>query len=1102
MSGTTRHPVSFGQQRLWFLDQLSPGEPTFNMPYAIRLEGPLDGAALQHALDGLAERHGALRTRLVAFDGVPEQVVADTGAMPIEHVDLSDEPDEARRAREAGELTLQFAVRPFDLAAGPLARALLIRLAPEEHTFVFVMHHAIGDGRTLEILFDELARLYQGETPPDTWMDYGDFAVWQRDRLRGDELERQLSYWRDRLRTAPRVLSLPADRPRPAHRTSRGAVAVDVLDAPTADALARTAHAANATQFMVYLAGFVAALSRYARQTDIVVGTAVSGRTHVELDPVVGMFTNTLPLRTPVSSDPTFAELLARVRDVTAEALSHQELPFEKLVEDLAPDRSLAQAPLIQVQFAHQSLTSPPLDLPGIAASGHALTTGTAKLDATLYVDTTRDGATLALEYSTDLFDATWARRFLRSLRQLYQHAAQAPDTPVADLRLATGTAAVTGPRPADILGMLDLLGALRESASQVTDAAGTATMAEVCDRAARLARALAERGVGTDTAVGLCVGRGIGMLSAMLAVWRAGGAYVPLDPDFPEARLAAMVAGADTRLILCDDGQSATARRLAGDRAVLSIDDPALGAVEPMDPVPVPEQALAYTIFTSGSTGRPKGVAVSRGAVANLLAAFRRAPGLAARDRFVAVTTLSFDIAVLELLLPPLCGAGLVIATAADAREPDRLRTLIERTAATAMQATPQTWRLLESAGGIPHRLSTRWCGGEALPRDLADRLAAPGAELWNLYGPTETTVWSAAGRVRDRGPVTVGPPIDHTVVYLLDDRLRPVPDGVVGEVCIGGRGLARGYHGEPRLTARAFRPDPYSGEPGARLYRTGDLGRRREDGGLELIGRADRQVKLRGFRIECGEVEAALRGHPDVRQAAVVLDTSGKEPELVAYVVRRRGRATPPPGADLLALLRPHLRETLPDYMLPDLIVPLAALPMTPNAKVDRAALPVPDRGARGAAEHVKPRTPLEEALAHIWSDLLAHPVAVGVHDNLFALGGHSLTATRFVARVGDLYGVALPVHRVFATPTIAELAEAVSADPGYTSAEATERNQELDAMSDEDLDELLRAALAQRERRRAAAAAPAPPAAAPAAEGGAVKGTAASPIPENRS
>jgi amino acid adenylation domain-containing protein len=642
----------------------------------------------------------------------------------------------------------------------------------------------------------------------------------------------------------------------------------------------------------------------------------------------------------------------------------------------------------------------------------------------------------------------------------------------------------VTGPRPADTL---DVLGALRVSASQVIDATGSATMAEVCDRSARLARVLAEQGVAAETTVGLCVGRGIGMLSGMLAVWWAGGAYVPLDPDLPEARLTAMVEGAGVGLIVSDDEHAKAARQLAGDRVVLLIDGLDLDAIQPLDPVTAPDEALAYTIFTSGSTGRPKGVAVSRGAVANLLAAFRRTPGLTARDRFVAVTTLSFDIALLELLLPPLCGADLVIASAAEAREPDRLRALIDRTAASAMQATPQTWRLLESAGGVPDTLRLRWCGGEALPRDLADRLAAPGAELWNLYGPTETTVWSAAGRVSDEGLVTIGPPIDHTAVYLLDERLQPVPDGAVGEVCIGGRGLARGYHGEPRLTARAFRPDPYSGEPGARLYRTGDLGRRRGDGRLELLGRADQQIKLRGFRIECGEIEAALRNHSAVRQAAVVLDTSGSEPELVAYVVwRRRGSPT---AADQLALLRPHLRKTLPDYMLPDLFVPLAALPMTPNAKVDRAALPAPDRGVRSSAEHVKPRTPVEEALARVWSDLLAHPVPVGVHDNLFALGGHSLTATRFVARVGDMYGVTLPVHRIFATPTIAELAEAVAADPDFAAPQDT-RDRELDALSDADLDDLLRAALAQRERRRAAVAGSTGPA------GDAT----ASPIPEN--
>jgi hypothetical protein len=437
----------------------------------------------------------------------------------------------------------------------------------------------------------------------------------------------------------------------------------------------------------------------------------------------------------------------------------------------------------------------------------------------------------------------------------------------------------------------------------------------------------------------------------------------------------------------------------------------------------------------------------------------------------------VSFDIALLELLLPVADGADLVIATADEAREPDRLRSLIERTAATAMQATPQTWRLLESAGGVPAGLRLRLCGGEALPADLADRLLAPGVTLWNLYGPTETTVWSAAGVVTSAAEAAeIGPPIDHTRVYVLDERLMPVPVGVVGEVCLAGRGVARGYHDRPLLTARAFRPDPWSGEPGARMYRTGDLGRWREGAGLELIGRNDHQVKIRGFRIECGEIEAVLRAHRDVRQAVVVTAARAGEPALVAYIVPRPGSAAAQPGADLLGELLPHLRATLPEYMIPALVVALPALPLTPNAKVDRAALPAPQWGpSSSAADHVQPRNPVEATLARIWSDLLAAEAPIGVHDNLFALGGHSLTATRFVARVADTYGVSLPVHQVFVGPTIAELAEVIAADPDFGHAAGSSRHAELDALSDEDLDELLRAALAQRNRRQAIAGGP---------------------------
>ena len=1097
-----RFPVSSSQRRLWFLDQLDPGEPTYNMAYAIWLDGPLDAGALQRAMDAVVARQAVLRTSIVAFDGVPEQIVADTATVPIERIELPPAPgdgapggsapgdgalDDAEFARQARSIAAARARQPFDLAAGPLIRAALVGAGPGRHLLVLVMHHSISDGASMEILIGELSAAYRAETTgtpaslPPLWMEYGDYAVWQQDRMRGEELDRLLAYWREQLRGAPQVLALPTDRPRPARQSVRGAAATVTMDAATTRRLAAVARGADVTMFMLFLAGFAAVLSRYARQHDIVIDTQVAGRTHAELDPIIGMFTNTVALRIPLAGDPAFSALLGRVRDTTLDALLYQELPFEKLVEDLAPDRTLSHAALTQVQFLYGSLTPPVPDLPGITARAEAVLTGTAKLDLTMYVDTL-DGqsTTLTLEYSTDLFGPAWAGQFLRCMANLLEHAADAPGTLVADLPLlpaAERDALIIGRnRPALPPGddITDVRRLLQASASRVTSGGETVAMSQVCDRAARIARALADRGVGPETLVGLCAGRGTGMLAALLGVWWAGGAYVPLDPAFPPARLAAMARGAGLRIIISDAANRDLARSVADGATVLCLDDPAATAAFPLDPVPLPDAALAYVIFTSGSTGQPKGVGISRRAVANLLASFRRAFGLGSGDRFVAVTTLSFDIALLELLLPAACGADLVIATAEEAREPDRLRALIEQTGATAMQATPQTWRMLESAGGVPAGLRLRLCGGEPLPADLAGQLMAPGVTLWNLYGPTETTVWSAAGVVTSAARAAeIGPPIDHTRVYVLDERLMPVPAGVVGEVCLAGRGVARGYHGRPLLTARSFRPDPWSNEPGARLYRTGDLGRWRDGAGLELIGRNDHQVKIRGFRIELGEIEAVLRAHRDVRQAAVVTAARAGEPALAGYVVPRRGSALAAPGADVLAELRPHLRAALPDYMIPALMITLPALPLTPNAKVNRAALPAPQWDAPpSAAGHAAPRTPVEATLARIWADLLATEAPVGVHDNLFALGGHSLTATRFVARVADTYGVSLPVHHVFASPTIAELAEVVAADPDFGAAAGPARHAELDALSDEDLDELLRAALAQRNRRQAIA------------------------------
>ncbi len=1086
-----RFPASFMQERLWFIEQIDPGVPTYNMAYAMWLDGPLDADALQRAMDVVVARQAVLRTSITAFDGVPEQNVADNCSVAIERIVVPPARDDAECARLAAAMAAELARQPFDLTKAPLLRAALIAIGPGRNLLSLVMHHIISDGESMKVLVSELSAAYRAEVSgepaalPQLWMEYGDYAVWQQGRMRGEELDRQLQYWLRQLHGAPQVLTLPGDRARPARLSSRGGAAAVTIDADTTKRLAAVAHGANATIFMILLTGYVAVLSRYARQPDIVLGTQVAGRTHKELEPIFGLFSNTVALRISLADDPTFAALLGRVRDTTLDALAHEELPFEKLVEELSPDRSLSHGSVVQDIFVYGSLTPPVLDLPGITSRSEALLTDTAKMDLTLYADPLDDQSTrLTLEYCTDLFDQEWAERFLRGMTTLLEHAADAPGTPVADLPLLPASerdelkvGRNLPELPADDDNVADVRELLLASRSQVIDGDEALPVSEVCDRAARIARALADRGAGADALIGLCVGRGVGMLAALLGVWWAGGAYVPLDPGWPQARLATMARAGRLGIIISDSAHRDLAMSVADGAVVVCVDDPRVMAAAPLDPVPLPASALAHVLFTSGSTGQPKGVAIDHRAVRNLLASFRRRIGLGSDDRFVAVTTLSFDIALLELLLPLTCGAGLVIASAEEAREPDRLRSLIERTGVTALQATPQTWRLLLSAGGVPAGVRLRWSGGDALPAELAEQLMGPGITLWNCYGPTEITVYSQ-GRVVSsvQDAEAIGPPLDHTRVYILDERGMPVPVGVVGEVCVGGWGVARGYYERPRLTARSFRPDPWSDEPGARLYRTGDLGRWRDDGSLQLIGRNDFQVKIRGFRIECGEIEAVLRAHRDVRQAVVVTAARAGEPALVAYVVPRRGTTLAQPGTDLLEELRPHLRAALPDYMIPALAIALPALPLTPNAKVDRAALPAPQWVAtESSAARVDPRTPVEATLARIWSDLLAISEPVGVHDNLFSLGGHSLTATRFVARVADTYGVSLPVHQVFAGPTVAELAEAVSASPDFGHASGASRHAELDDLSDEDLDELLRAAIAQRSRRQASAGNP---------------------------
>jgi len=617
-----------------------------------------------------------------------------------------------------------------------------------------------------------------------------------------------------------------------------------------------------------------------------------------------------------------------------------------------------------------------------------------------------------------------------------------------------------------------DVLRSLRESTATVTDGAATVPMPQVCDRAARLARTLTEHGVGPGTRVGVCADRGIGMLTALIGVWWAGGAIVPLEPGGPLQRLEIMACEAGLRLMVSDDRHARLAGSLGGDLVVITLEHSAAEgpgqfntAAEPFDPVAVPADALAYTVFVSGPAG-PTGVDITRRALANVLAVGHRDLGLGPDDCFAAVTTTASDIALLELLLPLVCGASLVIAAAEDTREASRLRALIERNAATALHAAPHIWRLLCRDGDVPASLRLRLCGGDRLPPDLATSLTARDAVLWQFYGHTETTMWSAAGVVPPgEGPAAIGPAIDHTRIYVLDQRSALAPVGVVGEVHIAGVGVARGYLGHHRMSA-AFRPDPWAAEPEARMYATGDVGRWREDGGLELTGRTDRRVTIRGVRVDCGEVEAALRAHHAIRDAAVAGVPREGESALVAYVV-------PDPdgparsAAELLAVIRPHLRAALPEPMVPTLVT-LPALPLTRDGEVDRAALPAPEWP--GPVTRVPPRNPVETAIAGIWADLLGTTEPIGVHDNLFGLGSGSLAAVRFASWVADTYGVPLPMHRIAAAPTIAALAGIVSADLNSAPAGETTGDAELAAMSDDELDDLLRAVRAARYRRTA--------------------------------
>jgi amino acid adenylation domain-containing protein len=1064
-------PLSFAQERLWFLDQLDPGSPAYNVPGVLRLAGRLDVAALRAALREVVRRQEALRTTFAEEGGRPTQGIAPALDLQIPLADLAGLPEEAR-AGEARRLAGAEAGRGFDLARGPLLRGTLLRLAPDEHWILLTMHHIVSDGWSVGVLVREVGVFYASHTRstvpspaplPELPVQYADFAVWQRDWLSGDVLATQLAFWREALAGSP-TLDLPTDRPRPPVRTSRGGFVRFPLEAGLSRELAGLSRAEGSTLFMTLLAAFAGLLSRYTGQSDVAVGSPLANRTRGEIEGLIGFFVNTLVLRADLSGDPTFRQALARVRQASLAAFSHQDLPFEKVVEELAPQRDPSRTPLFQVMFVLQNTPMGELALPGLRIEPVEMEGERAKFDLTLSFRETVAGLAGGIEYNRDLFEATTARRLAGHLAILLEAVIANPAARLADLPLLTASERAQLLREwsrsagdSSVSGLLhDLISeraALQPDAiAVVSDIAkeGHLSHAELNRRSQVLAATLRAAGVGPESVVGIYAERSPEMVIGLLGILQAGGAYLPLDPSLPDERLAWMLEDGNAHLVLTHGDLQLPPALLRGGRSEVRLNGRSgrqglarterngLSPRAEFEHRPQPDPAVplrpqpgnpAYVIYTSGSTGLPKGVMISHQALVERLRYSTRDEVLPG-ERIVQKATIGFDVSVFEIFGTLAAGSRLILAKPGGQQDADYLLDLLARHEVTYVSLPPVLLSALLEREGFRALASLRdvLTGGEAVPADLPGRFhAALPCDLLNRYGPTETTISVTSWRFPREGgerPVPIGRPIAAAEIYLLDRDLHPVPVGVVGELYVGGVHLARGYLGSPELTAERFVPDPVGAalglRAGGRLYRSGDLARYQADGAIEFGGRVDHQVKIRGFRVELGEIEAALATHPEVREAVVGdrADPLGSR-RLVAYVIPG-GEA----GSGLVPALRSHLEARLPSYMVPAAFVLLEVFPLSPSGKVDRRALPEP---APEGALYLAPRTPAEEVVAGLFADLLKQD-RVGVWDDFFELGGHSLLATRLASRLRQAFDVELPLRRLFERPTVAGLAAAV--------------------------------------------------------------------------
>ena len=1045
VSRTENLPLSFAQQRLWFLAQLEPESPFYNEFTAFKLSGQLNISIFKQSLAAIIRRHEPLRTTFSTNSaGKPVQIIQPIAEIPLPIIDL--EPlNLTSQQQEIEKLASIEAQKVFNLEQDLLLRVTLLKLNSSEHIVLFTTHHIVTDGWSTEILIKEIATLYQAfltgkPSPlPELSIQYADFALWQREWLQGETLSTQLNYWQQQLQNLPRI-DLPTDYPRPAKTAYQGAASTFELSPALTVAIKTLAQQEGVTLFMLLLAAFQVLLSRYTDREDIAVGTPIANRNRGEIEGLIGFFANTLVLRTNLEGNPSFRELLQRVRELTLAAYTHQDLPFEKLVEELKVERHLNHNPLFDVMFTLETNSGEELKLPGLTLSYLEAENETAIFDLILSIGETETGLTGAIRYSTELFKQSTIERMIGHLETLLAAITANPQTPLSDLPILTQTeqqllgswndTEVDRPQRHCIHQLFEAQVKRSPDAVAVVFEAQTLTYRELNHRANQLAHYLQELGVKPEVLVGICVERSLLMVIGLLAILKAGGAYVPLDPSYPLQRLAYMLEDSQPMVLLTQQDLVASLPNQQAQAVCLDTDWEQISNNSTENPVSnITIDNLAYVIYTSGSTGKPKGAMNTHRSIGNRLLWMQDAYQLNSTDTVLQKTPFSFDVSVWEFFWTLITGARLVIAQPEGHKDPNYLVDLILQQQVTTLHFVPSMLQVFLEAKDVEKCQSIKRAiaSGEALPVQLQQRFFERlEAQLHNLYGPTEAaidvTFWQCQKDRLNTQTVPIGRPIANIQIYLLDRALNPVAVGVTGEIYLAGVGVGRGYVNRPDLTAEKFIPNPFDSEAGTRLYRTGDKARYLPNGEIEYVGRIDNQVKLRGFRIELGEIEAVMLQYPTVREAVVQIRDLADSQSLVAYVV--------PKNQQLLTIseLRQFLESKLPNYMIPSAFVTLKALPLNPNGKVDRKALPIPNL-ARSETVFVLPRNDAEKIIASIYAEILKQE-KVSINDNFFELGGHSLLATQVISRLREAFEIEFPLRILFEKPTVVSLAEHITA------------------------------------------------------------------------